>query len=160
MRLFSLEAFPRGRVLAYAQAATRQETIARPRSAKSRSGVPGGSQTGIADFLGNFTTISAPSSQVLGLARETNCSLTLLTGNYTLASGLTYTRTGITANYDRVLHSEVGLTTKAGATYPKGCAAPATGIGSRPGVFAGPTKNWDQRIEKCDGIGILLCLDE
>ncbi len=127
--------------LAYAQAATRPSTVTRPRAALPRGGGPGGSQTGIAAFQGNFTTISAPSSQVLGLAREINCSLTLLTGNYSLASGLTYTRTGITANYDRVLHSEAGLTTTAGATYPTGCAAPTTGIGSRPGVFAGPTKS-------------------
>ena len=126
---------------AYAQTATRHAATARPRSAKPRAGGTSGSQTGIADFLGNFTTISAPTSQVLGLARETNCSLTLLTGNYSLGSSLTYTRTGITANYDRVLHSEAGLTTTAGATYPSGCAAPTTGIGSRVGVFAGPTKS-------------------
>jgi Bacterial Ig-like domain (group 3)/FG-GAP-like repeat/FG-GAP repeat len=127
--------------LAYGQAATRHAAVARPRSAKPRAGAPSGSQTGIAAFQGNFTTISAPSSQVLGLARETNCSLTLLTGNYSLGSSLTYTRTGITANYDRVLHSEAGLTTTAGATYPSGCPSPTTGISSRPGVFAGPTKN-------------------
>src|ERR1700722_5090283 len=95
------------------------------------------SQPGIASFLGNFTSVTTP-SQVLGLARETNCSLTLLTGNYSLGTSLTYTRTGLISNYDKVLHNEAGLPTTPGV-YANGCAAPNIGIGSRPAVFVGTT---------------------
>jgi hypothetical protein len=96
-----------------------------------------GTSPGVASFLGNATTIST-TSQVLGLEREINCSLTLLTGNYTLGTSLTYTRTGLTANYDRTLHTEAGLTTTPGV-YSGGCAQPTTGIGSRNGYFVGTT---------------------
>jgi hypothetical protein len=96
-----------------------------------------GTSPGVASFLGNATTIST-TSQVLGLERETNCSLTLLTGNYTLGTSLTYTRTGLTSNYDRTLHTEAGLTTTPGV-YSGGCVSPTTGIGSRNGYFVGTT---------------------
>jgi hypothetical protein len=125
--------------LVYAQAPSQPKVPVKHSSAKPMITGTDGSQTGTADFQGNFTTISVPSSQVLGLARETNCSLTLLTGNYSLGSSLTYTRTGITSNYDDVLHTEAGLTTTAGSAYPGGCSAPATGFSSRPGLLVGTT---------------------
>jgi hypothetical protein len=96
-----------------------------------------GTVPGTASFLGNATTITTP-SQVLGLERQANCSLTLLSGTYTLSTSLTYTRTAIAANYDRTLHNEALLTTTPGL-YSNGCASPSTGIGSRVGYFVGTT---------------------
>jgi hypothetical protein len=125
--------------LVYAQAPSQPKVPVKHSSARPMITGTDGSQTGIADFQGNFTAISVPSSQVLGLARETNCSLTLLTGNYSLGSSLTYTRTGITSNYDVVLHTEAGLTTTAGSAYAGGCSAPATGFSSRSGLLVGTT---------------------
>ena len=41
-----------------------------------------GSATGVANFQGNYTTITAPGNQLVALAREPNCSLTLAAGTY------------------------------------------------------------------------------
>ncbi len=95
-----------------------------------------GSQTGTASFQGNFTSISVPGLAV-GLSRQADCSLTLLSGDYSLAS-LSFTQTVVSANYDRVLHSAAGLTTTPGV-FASGCASPNTGISTRPIVYAGET---------------------
>jgi len=95
--------------------------------------------TGNADFAGNFTTITSPSG-ALALGRESDCTLTLATGNYTYsASSITYTETGLTPDYERVLHSEAQLTTTPDV-FKSGCAIqPTPGFGSRPGLFVGIT---------------------
>ena len=96
-----------------------------------------GSQTGIASFQGNFTTIVAPNGQDLALYRWSNCSLTLGIGIN--EGGGSYTQTSSTANYERVLHSEAGLTTTADV-FPSKCALqPTPGFGSRPVIFVGTT---------------------
>jgi hypothetical protein len=97
-----------------------------------------GSQTGIAKFRGNLTAISAPSGQGLVLSREPDCSLSLFTGTISLGSTWTYTSTGLFADYDRVLHTNAGLTTTPGA-FSSGCVSSTTGFGSRRGVYAGHT---------------------
>jgi hypothetical protein len=97
-----------------------------------------GSTTGVAKFQGNFTAITAPSGQVLALSRASNCSLLFLTGTYSNGSNFTYTSTGMTPNYERILHSEAGLTTTADSV-PAGCIDPTKSIGSRPATYLGKT---------------------
>ncbi len=97
-----------------------------------------GSQTGVASFQGNFTTIQAPPGQALALYRLANCSLTLAEGTYYIDSGA-YTQTLSTPNYERVLHQEAQLTTTPDV-FPSSCIMqPNTGTDSAPGVFVGTT---------------------
>jgi hypothetical protein len=97
-----------------------------------------GSQTGIAKFQGNLTAITAPPGQALAISREPDCSLSLFTGSVALTSQFTYTSTGFFANYDRVLHTNAGLTSTPG-TFTGGCVPPANGLSSRRGVYVGQT---------------------
>jgi hypothetical protein len=97
-----------------------------------------GSQTGIAKFQGNLTAITAPSGQALVLSREPDCSLSLFTGTVALASQFTYSSTGFFANYDRVLHTNAGLTSTPG-TFTGGCVPPSNGLSSHRGVYVGQT---------------------
>ena len=99
-----------------------------------------GTQTGVAKFQGNFTAITAPSGQVLALTREPDCSLTLLTGSYSFGPPLSYTSSALFSNYERILHTNAGLFTAVDA-FPTGCAAPATGLSTRPTTFVGKTSN-------------------
>ena len=69
-----------------------------------------GSQTGIASFQGNFTTISGPPGQMIALFRMSDCSLTLAAATYNIGAG-TYMETSDTPSYERLLHSEAQLTT-------------------------------------------------
>jgi hypothetical protein len=97
-----------------------------------------GSTSGTADFQGNFTAISALPGQALILFRQPDCSLSLGTGSYLVDSG-TYTETGLTANYERTLHTEAGLTTTPDVFAKKCSMSPATGLNSTPFVFVGNT---------------------
>ena len=97
-----------------------------------------GSQTGLAKLQGNLTAITAPSGQALMLAREPDCSLTLFTGTVSYSSTFTYSSTGLFRNYERVLHTNAGLSTPVD-TFPGGCLSPTTGFGSRRGVYVGQT---------------------
>ncbi len=97
-----------------------------------------GSQTGLAKLQGNLTAITAPSGQALMLAREPDCSLTLFTGTVSYPSTFAYSSTGLFRNYERVLHTNAGLSTPVD-TFPGGCLSPTTGIGSRRGVYVGQT---------------------
>jgi hypothetical protein len=99
-----------------------------------------GTQTGVAKFQGNFTAITGPSGQVLVLTREPDCSLTLLNGSYSFGPPLSYAPTSLFSDYERVLHTEAGLSTVAD-TFPSGCAAPTTGLSTRPTTFVGKTTN-------------------
>jgi Bacterial Ig-like domain (group 3)/FG-GAP-like repeat len=99
-----------------------------------------GTQTGVAKFQGNFTAITGPSGQVLTLTREPDCSLTLLTGSYSFGPPLSYTPSALFTDYERVLHTDAGLSTPVDA-FPSGCAAPTTGLSTRPTTFVGKTTN-------------------
>jgi hypothetical protein len=97
-----------------------------------------GTQTGVAKFQGNYTVITAPPGQALALVRESGCSLLFVTGSYTNGSTFAYNQTGMTSDYERILHTEAGLTTSPDSV-PAGCADPSKGIGARPTVYAGLT---------------------
>jgi len=107
--------------------------VARPKASSS------GTQPGTASFLGNFTTINDP-SQAMMLVRGADCSLALVSGDYSVQSGLTYTGTGINGSYERVLHNEASLTTTPGV-FASGCAAPTAGFESATAAFVGTTAN-------------------
>jgi hypothetical protein len=96
-----------------------------------------GSQTGVAKFQGHLTAISAPSGQALVLSREPDCSLSLFTGTISLTPHFSYSSTGFFADYERVLHTNAGLTTTPDTSST--CASPTTGFGSRRGVYVGQT---------------------
>ena len=108
-----------------------------------RSAVPlisgvDGSQTGTANFFGNFTAISAPTG-ALSVFRRANCSLSLAEGTYAIHPTFAYTQTELVANYEQTLHSEAQLTTTPDV-FAKGCAIqPVAGFGSQPGIFIGTT---------------------
>ena len=123
-----------------AQAAPQQTPRVRHRSVKPMITGTDGTQTGIADFFGNFTTITTSPGAALALGRESDCTLTLATGNYTYTgSTINYTETALTPDYGRVLHAEAQLTTTPDV-FASGCAIePTAGFGSRPGVFVGMT---------------------
>jgi hypothetical protein len=106
--------------LVYAQVPGRQPAVVKHRHATPELTGSDGSQTGIAAFLGNFTTSEAPNGQVIALYRTSDCSLTLVTGTYNIGPG-TSTQTGDTPNYERLLHSEAGLTTTPDV-FPSKCA--------------------------------------
>ena len=123
-----------------AQTATPPTPQARHRAARPMITGADGTQTGTADFLGNFTTITTSSGSALALGRESDCTLTLATGSYTITgSTLNYTQTNLIPDYERVLHTEAQLTTTPDV-FSTGCAIePTAGFGSRPGVFVGMT---------------------
>ena len=98
-----------------------------------------GSATGVANFQGNYTTITAPGNQLVALAREPNCSLTLAAGTYSQQTGSNDTLSGTIAdNYELVLHSQAGLTTTPDV-FASGCVPPPTGFGAEQEVFVGTT---------------------
>jgi hypothetical protein len=88
-----------------------------------------GSETGIADFLGNFTTITSPSQSYFLIQRQPDCSLTLFTGDSSAAGSATVTST--VPHYERTLHQLASLTTT-DDVYAKGCVETSTGISTRP----------------------------
>jgi hypothetical protein len=101
---------------------------------------PAPAQAPPVDFLGNLTVININPEDLLGLTREGNCSLTLNDASYNLMlPSFSYTLENKTPNFDQVLHSEAGLTTK-GGKFPAGCGDPVLGITARKIVYAGKTK--------------------
>lgn len=94
--------------------------------------------TGTAAFQGNATTITAPSGDVLGLARQTDCSLSYGYGNYSLNTGSDMLAGTVQDNYQDVLHKEAGLTSTADV-FAAGCVAPTTGLGTQQEVYVGTT---------------------
>jgi hypothetical protein len=91
-----------------------------------------------ASFVGNLTALTAPSDQAIGLQRQSNCSVSLYNGNLKLGSQPTLQILATTPNFEQVLHSSAGLTTKADV-FAKGCADPTLGIGARRAVYLGMT---------------------
>ncbi len=83
--------------------------------------------------------MSAPSGQVMGMALRPDCSLSFATSSYSLSTTSSDSVTGtIIPNYERVLHTEAGLTTTPDV-FAAGCVPQATGLDSEMGVFAGTT---------------------
>jgi len=95
-----------------------------------------GSQTGVASFQGNFTAITEPAASYFLLARNSDCSLSMITGTSPL-DGTANVQTGV-PNYERVLHQLAGLTTTPDV-FAKGCAGNSAGISSRLGALVGKT---------------------
>lgn len=91
-----------------------------------------GSQSGVADFAGNFTTISLPPPGLFLIARLKDCSLDLLTATSATDSGT------ITTHFERTLHQLASLQTTPDA-FPHGCASNLEGISTRTGVWSGFT---------------------
>ncbi len=93
-----------------------------------------------ANFLGNLTTVSVPSADMMELAQQSDCSLTLRDAPYSLLSGpsFSYTLASSTPGYGTVLHNAAGLTTTAGQ-FPSGCGDTNVGVTSRKIVFLGVT---------------------
>jgi hypothetical protein len=91
-----------------------------------------------ADYLGNLTVITDPAAAALALQRQSDCSLSLYKGSYTLNLPPSIKVSATTANYEKVLHNAAGLATQAGA-FPNGCGETTLGIGSRRGVYLGKT---------------------
>jgi Bacterial Ig-like domain (group 3)/FG-GAP-like repeat/FG-GAP repeat len=123
--------------LVFAQVPSRQTAVVEHHPVTPKLTGSDGSETGTASFQGNFTTIVAPNGQDIALYRLADCSLTLGIGTST--GGGSYTQSSSTANYERVLHSEAGLTTTADV-FPSKCPMqPTPGFGSRPVIFVGTT---------------------
>ncbi len=122
----------------FAQGVTAKATTRRQGTPKPQLTGSDGSQTGVAKFQGNLTTIAVPGGQALALARNPDCSLSLFTGTYSIGSTIAYSQTGFFDNYERVLHTEAGLTTPVD-TFPAGCAQSPTGLGSRQAFYVGQT---------------------
>jgi hypothetical protein len=84
-----------------------------------------------APFAGNLTSITSPSGTAVALVRQPNCTLSMGWASYTVSlPSATYTVPAPTVNYDQVLHSEAGLTTK-GGVWPEGCVDATLGVPSR-----------------------------
>ena len=99
--------------------------------------VTAASEPGTASFEGNLTIVSAPPGQAVGLQRQGDCSLRLLTGTYTVSlTSPTIEVLTETPNYERTLHDLAGLTTTPG-TFAQGCDDATAGIGSRRAVYLG-----------------------
>ncbi len=91
-----------------------------------------------AGFVGNQTVITNPSGGFVALQRQSNCSLLLYNGSYTISGTPTFQISNTTPNYERVLHNAVGLPTLADV-FAKGCAEATLGIGGRRGAYLGST---------------------
>lgn len=93
-----------------------------------------------ANFMGNLTVMNAPASDLMALAQQSDCSLTMRSGPYSLLTGpmFSYTVATSTPGYGSVLHTAAGLTTT-GGNFPAGCGNTNTGITSRKIVFVGTT---------------------
>ncbi len=96
-----------------------------------------GSQTGTANFVGNFTEFGAALPNLFLLQRQADCSLNYITGTATPnGASVALTITGNTPHYELTLHQLASLKTTPDL-YPLGCKDPGTGISSRSGVYVG-----------------------
>jgi hypothetical protein len=135
--LLVTQVFLPGPIQLHGQSLSPQSRVIR-RNATSKFTGSDGTQTGTADFQGNFTAISALPGQALILFRQPDCTLSLGTGTYNIGAG-TYSETGITNDYERTLHTEAGLTTTPDVFAKKCSMTPATGLNSTPFAFVGNT---------------------
>ncbi len=90
-----------------------------------------------ATFQGNQTSIIS-SSSLIGLQRQTNCSLTRYDGSLSLGIPADIQLMQTTPGYEKTLHTLSGLTTTVDA-FAKGCVDPNLGIGSRRTAYLGKT---------------------
>ena len=109
----------------------------KPQAAAAAAAAGAGTQSS-ADFSGNLTVITAPAGEAFGLQRQSNCSLSMYTGNLTLGNNPSNQILASTLNYEQMLHNTAGLTTRADV-FSKGCVEPTLGIGSRRMVYLGKT---------------------
>jgi len=105
----------------------------RPRVKPSSITGSDGSQTGTANFQGNFTAVTEPPEGLFLLARLKDCSLDLIAVNSGTDPGT------ITPHYEQTLHQLASSQTTAGV-FPNGCIDKNTGISSRPAVGVGHTQ--------------------
>jgi hypothetical protein len=95
-----------------------------------------------ANFIGNNTLVVNTSASILGLQRETDCSLTLFSGNATFTTSTAYPTFQIeqtTTHYEQVLHTASGLATTPNSI--TSCTDATLGLGSRRGAYLGKTSN-------------------
>ena len=129
-RARQFELHPTWRDLSLGQAAERLIRLA--------TRVASSTQPLIANFLGNTTSINSPSGTALALVRQSNCSLTLLSGPYTLSfTSPAFDFANPTPGYEQVLHAGAHLTTTADQ-FSAGCPDP-TGQTARRTVYVGKT---------------------
>jgi len=91
-----------------------------------------GSQTGTASFLGDFTTITMPSTGVFTLARLSDCSLDFVAVDSNSDPGT------VTPHYELTMHQLASLKTTPDV-FPKGCVDKTTGVSSSVAVYVGET---------------------
>jgi hypothetical protein len=109
----------------------------RPLSAAPQVTGVDGSQTGTANFVGNFTEFGVALPNLFLLQRQADCSLNYLTGTATPnGASVSLNITGNTPHYELTLHQLASLKTTPDL-FPLGCTDPGTGISSRPGVYVG-----------------------
>ncbi len=133
LRARQFELHPTWRDLSLAQAAQRLIRLA--------SQVVSPTQPMVANFLGNTTTIGSPAGTAVALARQSNCSLTLLSGTYTISFTTPgYTITNTTPSYEQVLHAEAYLNTTPDQ-FVGGCPDPKLGLTATRAVYVGKTSS-------------------
>ena len=97
------------------------------------------SQPPLAPFRGNTTVIMSPGGTVVGLVRETDCTLTMGWASYAVSlPTATYDIPTPTHDYNQVLHTDAGLTTT-GGVWPEGCVDSNLGVSSLMTVPLGRT---------------------
>jgi hypothetical protein len=109
-----------------------------------------GSETGIADFLGNFTAITSASQSAFLMQRQQDCSLTLSSGVASSTHEPDVTST--IPHYERMLHELASLKTT-DDVFAKGCTEPSTGISSRPVLSLGYLSNGQGHFAVARGMG-------
>jgi Bacterial Ig-like domain (group 3)/FG-GAP-like repeat/FG-GAP repeat len=133
------ELHPQWRNLSTTARLARVSTLIRRLARRAASGASGATTQANAAFEGNLTGITAPPGDALALQRQPNCSLSLLTGTYTLSfSAPSIHVDATTGNYELALHNAAGLTTTADV-FANGCADTTLGVSSRRGMYLGKT---------------------
>src|ERR1700722_4119707 len=100
----------------------------------------GSTAPAIAPFIGNQSIIRNTSGNVIGLQRQSNCSLTLYTGSYSYLNPVASVQLApTTTHFEQVLHGEAGLTTTSNV-FTGGCAQSTLGTGTRRTGYLGTTQ--------------------
>jgi hypothetical protein len=133
------ELHPQWRNLSPTARLARVSTLIRRLARRAAAGASGATTQANAAFQGNLTGITAPPGDALALQRQPNCSLSLLTGTYTLSfSSPAIQVDATTGNYELTLHNAAGLSTTADV-FANGCADTTPGVSSRRGMYLGKT---------------------
>ena len=135
LRELQSERHPRWRDLSLSEIARRLLKLASAAITSSSST----SQPPLAPFRGNSTVLTSPSGTVIGLVRETDCTVTMGWASYAVnLPTATYHIPAPTHDYNQVLHTEAGLTTT-GGVWPEGCVDSNLGVSSLMTVPLGRT---------------------